>query len=272
MDRTDTFDIFLNFISDTDIFKDIFKGDDFFDLLVKITNYPNEEESISLLTKLLPYIDLNEKVYKVRYEIDWPIEFFYEKTFDEVNYEGGDWDDFYYNFEGSIFTKIYFNEIGYNILRLLFKSGVDPNNVNTLLDMMTKDWSVNPDMLEHKKDLVDLLLEHGAIPQYLLDYLIANDNNDYCTEVIEHLKKRQVMPQQALALTKAMHSEQGPFKSIRYNPTIIEDINKHLENIKMNPDVHKRMLTQNEQKGSSKKKKSKKRKKNQKKKSKKNEN
>jgi len=44
MDRTDTFNIFLNFISDTDIFKDIFKGDDFFDLLVKITNYPNEKK------------------------------------------------------------------------------------------------------------------------------------------------------------------------------------------------------------------------------------
>ena len=255
MDRTDTFDIFLNFISDTDIFKDIFKGDDFFDLLVKITNYPNEEKSISLLTKLLPHIDLNEKVYKVRYEIDWPIEFFYEKTFDEVNYEGGNWDDFDYNFKGSIFTKIYFSEIGYNILRLLFNSGVDPNNVNTLLDMMTKDdWSVNPDMLEHKKDLVDLLLEHGAIPQYLLDYLIANDNNDYCTEVIEHLKKRQVMPQQALSFAKTQDMLSN-MTGQDLDPNIFEDINKHLKNIKMNPDVHKRMLTQNEQKGSSKKKK-----------------
>ena len=54
--------------------------------------------------------------------------------------------------------------------------------------MMTKDWSDDPDMLEHKKDLVDILLEYGASGQYLLDYLIANDNNDYCTEVIDYLK------------------------------------------------------------------------------------
>tara|TARA_B110000902_G_scaffold171759_1_gene195501 strand:- start:1621 stop:2343 length:723 start_codon:yes stop_codon:yes gene_type:complete len=220
----DTFDIFLNFISDTDIFK----GDDFFDLLVKITNYPNEEKSISLLTKLLHNIDLNEKVYKVRYEIDWPIEFFYEKTFDEVNYEGGDWDDFDYNFKGSIFTKIYFSEIGYNILRLLFNSGVDPNNVNnvnTLLDMMTKDWSVNPDMLEHKKDLVDLLLEHGAMPQYLLDYLIANDNNDYCTEVIDYLKL--IISKRLLSFAKTQDMLSN-MTGQDLDPKIFENISKYM--------------------------------------------
>ena len=46
----DTLDVFLNLISDNDIFE----GDDFFDLLIKITNYPNKKKSISLLTKLLP--------------------------------------------------------------------------------------------------------------------------------------------------------------------------------------------------------------------------
>ena len=81
----------------------------------------------------------------------------------------GDWDDLDYNFKGSIFTKIYFSEIGYDILRLLFDSGADPNNIDTLLDMMTKDWSDDPDMLEHKKDLIDILLEYGTSLQYLLD-------------------------------------------------------------------------------------------------------
>jgi len=252
----DTLDVFLNLISDNDIFE----GDGFYDLLVGITNYPNEEKSISLLTKLLPYVDLNKKIYKVRYEEEWPIEFFYEKTFDEykVNYYG-DWDNLDYNFKGSIFTKLYFSEICYNILRLLFKSGADPNNINTLLDMMTYDWNDHPNMLEHKNDLVDILLENGASLQYLLDYLIANDNNDYCTEVIDYLeqKKQKIISQQILSLTKGMYSKEGPFGSIRFNPTIIEDINKQLQNIEINPDVRLRMLTQNKQKGSGKKKKSK---------------
>ena len=110
---------------------DIFEGDDFFDLLIKITNYPNKKKSISLLTKLLPYVDLNKQVYKVRYETDWPIEFFHKKSHNEYMY--GDWDDLDYNFKGSIFTKIYFSEIGYDMLRLLFDSGADTNNINTLL-------------------------------------------------------------------------------------------------------------------------------------------
>jgi hypothetical protein len=248
----DTLDGFLNLISDNDIFE----GDGFYDLLIKITNYPNIQKSISLLTKLLPYVDLNKKFYKVRYEEEWPIEFFYEKTYDEykVRYYG-DWDDFDYNFKGSIFTKIYFSEIGYDILRLLFESGADPNNINTLLDMMTKDWSDNPDMLEHKKDLIDILLEYGTSLQYLLDYLIANDNNYYCTEVIDYLEQKKIRSQQILSLTKGMYSREGPFESIRFNPTIIEDINKQLQNIKIKPDVRFRMLTQNKQKGSGKKKK-----------------
>ena len=252
----DTLDVFLNLISDNDIFE----GDGFFDLLIKITNYPNIQKSISLLTKLLPYVDLNKQVYKVRYEKEWPIEFFYEKTFDEYySRYYGDWEDFDYNFKGSIFTKIYFSEIGYDILRLLFKSGADPNNIDTLLDMMTKDWSDNPDILEHKKDLIDILLKYGTSLQYLLDYLIANDNNDYCTEVIDYLKqiKPKIKSQQILSLTKGMYSREGPFRSIRFNPTIIEDINKQLQNTEINPDVHLRMSTQNKQKGSGKKKKSK---------------
>lgn len=217
----DTLDGFLNLISDNDIFE----GDGFYKVLVKITNYPNIQKSISLLAKMLPYVDLNKKIYKVRYEEDWPIEIFYEKTFDEVNYDGGDWDSFNYNFKGSIFTKIYFDSIGYDILRLLFESGANPNNINTLLYMMIYDFNQDPDTLKHKNDLVDILLENGASPQYLLDYLIANDNNDYCTEVIDYLKL--IISKRLLAFAKTQNMVRD-MTGRDLEPSIFQNISKHM--------------------------------------------
>jgi len=226
----DTLDGFINLISDNDIFE----GDSFYDLLVTITNYPNKQKSVSLLTKLLPYVDLNKKVYKVSYDEDYlEPNFYYKKDFDSTEWEYLN----EYNFKGSIFTKIYFSRIGYDILRLLFKSGADPNNIDTLLDMMTKDFDQHPNMLEHKNDLVDILLEYGASPQYLLDYLIANDNNDYCTEVIDYLKL--IISKRLLSFAKT------------------QDMLRDMTGQDLDPNIFKNISKYVRQKGSGKKKKSK---------------
>ena len=47
-----------------------------------------------------------------------------------------------------------------------------------------------------------------------------------------------------------MHSREGPFGSIRYDPSIMEDISRHLSRIGPIPSVQERLMLEDRQTGS----------------------
>lgn len=55
---------------------------------------------------------------------------------------------------------------------------------------------------------------------------------------------------QRMAIVDAMHTREGPLNSIRYQPEIFENLDKHLNNIQLNPNVSSRMMLEDKQRGS----------------------
>ena len=66
----------------------------------------------------------------------------------------------------------------------------------------------------------------------------------------EARRDRLTKSRQRLASMRSMHSREGPFGSIRYDPSIMENISRHLSRIGPVPSVQERLMLEDRQTGS----------------------
>ena len=66
----------------------------------------------------------------------------------------------------------------------------------------------------------------------------------------EARRDRLTKSRQRLASMRSMHSREGPLGSIRYDPSIMENISKHLSRIGPVPSVQERLMLEDRQTGS----------------------
>jgi len=75
----------------------------------------------------------------------------------------------------------------------------------------------------------------------LIEAISRHFSNITPTPKEEEMRKKLLLPKQRLALMRSMHSRQGPMSTVRYDPTLIEHVSKHLSNIRPIPNIYERM-------------------------------
>jgi hypothetical protein len=75
----------------------------------------------------------------------------------------------------------------------------------------------------------------------LMDAISRHLSNITPTPKEEEMRKKLLVSKQRLALMRSMHSRQGPMSTVRYDPTLIEHVSKHLSNIRPIPNIYERM-------------------------------
>ena len=66
----------------------------------------------------------------------------------------------------------------------------------------------------------------------------------------ESRKDKLTKSLQRLASMRSMHSGEGPFRSIRYEPNIMRGVSEHLSRIAPIPSVQERLMLEDRQTGS----------------------
>tara|TARA_B100001123_G_scaffold348930_1_gene398637 strand:+ start:607 stop:1530 length:924 start_codon:yes stop_codon:yes gene_type:complete len=212
----DTLEGFIRLISDSDIFQ----GDDFLYLLRNISMYP-EDKSVPLLTKILPYIDFEDKIYKVVDDGGVHKNFYYEKTFDTFM---GSWEHFTaFDYKASLLYKLYNQRDSLKLFKLLLDSGFKfPLN---RIDMIIHD-----SRKKHKYEFIKLLLELGYNPYNLSEAGEYDINiHDLLNEYKQTIKNKQIL---SLAKTQDMLRD---ITGNDLDPSIFVNITKHLRNKNIDP-------------------------------------
>ena len=155
-----------------------------------------------------------------------------------------------------------------DIVRLLLRYGADPNIQNrygeTALDKAVQ--FEYDDIAELIQDHIDLqrVQQNLAFAKYFMDYDDLNDDiaseifgieRDYDPDINirmlgEARRDRLTKSRQRLASMRSMHSREGPFGSIRYDPSIMENVSRYLSRIGPVPSVQERLMLEDRQTGS----------------------
>ena len=162
-----------------------------------------------------------------------------------------------------------------DIVRLLLRYGADPNIQNrygeTALDKavqfeyddiaelihdhiklqrvqqnLTFASSLNP-RLGYDTPLNDL--DHDTMKK-VLEYDRRYDPEINIRMLDESRKDKLTKSLQRLASMRSMHSGEGPFRSIRYEPNIMRGVSEHLSRIGPIPSVQERLMLEDRQTGS----------------------
>ncbi|MDA7663779.1 ankyrin repeat domain-containing protein [bacterium] len=130
-----------------------------------------------------------------------------------------------------------------NYTKILIKMGANPNIQNSLEDSTALHYAV----ANENQETIRYLLSIGSNPfvkdidgETPYDFAMRHDHiieahilKDYMIRKIQNKQLRRMTRKRAktmrrLALAKSMESQQGPFSSIRYDPSLIEKITEFM--------------------------------------------
>jgi len=162
-----------------------------------------------------------------------------------------------------------------DIVRLLLRYGANPNIQNrygeTALDKAVQFEyddiaELIHDHIKLQRVQQNLAFASSLNPRLGYDTLLNDLDHDTMKKVLEYDRRydpeinirmldesrrdKLTKSLQRLASMRSMHSREGPFGSIRYDPSIMEDISRHLSRIGPIPSVQERLMLEDRQTGS----------------------
>ena len=160
----------------------------------------------------------------------------------------GSWENFTeFDYESSLLDKLYYQRNGIQLFKLLLDSGFRFNSKNII-------YLINNDFRKkHKYELINLLLEYGVDPYFLLKKISDDtDIHGLLNEHIQTIKNKQML---SFAKTKMdTTTVRKPNKLSQLDPDIFENITKYLQTKKVKPYVSTRYMLEKKQTGRGKKK------------------
>ena len=159
-----------------------------------------------------------------------------------------------------------------NIVELLLRRGADPNIINHdgYTALMIAERHGRDDIARLIRDHIHLqnlqrASQNLAFAKYFVDYDHLNDDDivskifgiersydpSINIRMLDETRRDQLTKsRQRLASMRSMHSREGPFGTVRYDPSIMENISRYLSRIGPIPSVQERLMLEDRQTGS----------------------
>ena len=136
------------------------------------------------------------------------------------------------------------------------------NSIDLKITELLLKYGANPSMYLYTNVTKSALTAFGLIPggvyritpydditndeeEELFDYYINIRNlQRRIREKQAYIRRKKMKLQQSLALMRSMDSREGPIGTVRYDPSLVEHISRHLSNMEHRPSVMNRMAAE----------------------------